>query len=60
MCLEKGGTSRKEQSALMAGVGLPARRCCVLLKQGRWEMSDVAKKESVGADMEIFLLECKT
>ena len=28
MCLEEGGTGRTEQSALMAGVGLPARRCC--------------------------------
>jgi hypothetical protein len=25
MCLEEGGISRTEQSALMAGVGLPAR-----------------------------------
>ena len=36
--------SRTEQSALMAGVGLPARR-------------GVAKKDSVCADLEIFL-EC--
>jgi hypothetical protein len=41
MCLEEGETSRTEQSALMAGVGLPGKE---VLLMGRWERSDVAER----------------